>query len=85
MRDVQIIYKCTNLRPHDSLHDIQELVNSAVERLLAKLRHSYIGDGPLTISIEQCQGECYDQEVMDSLRCLKVCAEGHDPCVVMVY
>jgi hypothetical protein len=85
MKDVQIIYKGNDPHADKFRHNLQELIDHAVELILNKLPHPYSEDGLPSICVEHCPEEVRHKEKMGDLRCLKVYVEGYGPCVVMVY
>lgn len=85
MRDVHIAYKCDAFEDHESMELVQNLVDNAVERLLAKARRAMAEKGPIRICVEHCQKRRPNDGLLGDVRYLKVYVEGHGPCIVMAY
>jgi hypothetical protein len=83
--DVHIVYKCDAFDAHESMELLQNLVNSAVERLLVKAHRAVGEKGPIMISVEHCQKQRANDMLLGDLRYLKVYVEGHGPCIVTAY
>jgi len=84
-RDVQIAYNCSAVEDYESLEIIQDLIDSVVQRLLAKTRFSSDDRGPIRVRVEHCQKRRERDIPLSGVRYLKVYVEGHGPCIVMAY
>src|SRR5512139_2479386 len=85
LRDVSITYKCGCFDDYESLEYVQNLVDSAVERLLAKTRRALGEKEPIRIFVEHYQKRRSSEVLLGDLRYLKVYVEGQGPCIVMAY